>query len=193
MSQADMWLIKFAEELPHRGSEKAEPKPGVCTLYAEGTRVCFVRIHLVEEAAHPVLRTLQRAVPHFHRDIAVVNAGLHYGVGDPGYRCAASGPNISSSLSFISRQAFAGPSAQVARDAQTLCRLAVALFLSDLHVTGHASGRAGHAARRWSLEYFAKFVREHREHLATIIWKDTSPQHFDFEHGYYWCGAGVTV
>ena len=53
--------------------------------------MCFVRIHLVEEAAHPVLRTLLRAAPGFHRDIAVVNAGLHYGVGDPGYRCAARG------------------------------------------------------------------------------------------------------
>jgi hypothetical protein len=42
----------------------------------------------VEEAAHPVLRTLQRTVPDFQRDIAVVNAGLHYGVGDPGYRRA---------------------------------------------------------------------------------------------------------
>ena len=84
--EGNMWLIKYAEELPHRGSPKAEPKPGICTLYAEGTRVCFIRIHKVEEAAHPVLRTLQRTVPDFHRDIAIVNAGLHYGVGDPGYR-----------------------------------------------------------------------------------------------------------
>ncbi len=48
--------------------------------------MCFVRIHKVEEAAHPVLRVLKRTVPNFHRDIAIVNAGLHYGVGDPGYR-----------------------------------------------------------------------------------------------------------
>ena len=55
----------------------------------EGTRLCFIRIHKIEEAAHPVLRVLKRAVPNFHRDIAIVNAGLHYGVGDPAYRCAA--------------------------------------------------------------------------------------------------------
>ncbi len=35
--EADLWLTKFAEELPHRGSEKAEPKPGVCTVYRWGT------------------------------------------------------------------------------------------------------------------------------------------------------------
>lgn len=57
-----------------------------CIIAQDNTRVCFVRIHKVEEAAHPVLRVLQRAVPNFHRDIAVVNAGLHYGVGDPGYK-----------------------------------------------------------------------------------------------------------
>jgi hypothetical protein len=51
----------------------------------------------VEEAAHPVLRTLLRAAPGFHRDIAVVNAGLHYGVGDPGYRCAHRGASQQSS------------------------------------------------------------------------------------------------
>jgi hypothetical protein len=179
-----MWLIKYVEELPLRGSRKAEPKPAYCTLYqvtipplhfpnlsptlmhlmltsstsspgsvlsrhvgffctvirlngpnkamppamADGagaapcvlcapqpscewicgegwgqtchnqmlvsswiqdnTRACFVRIHKVEEAAHPVLRALKRTVPDFHRDIAVVNAGLHYGVGDPAYRWA---------------------------------------------------------------------------------------------------------
>ena len=55
----------------------------------EGTRLCFIRIHKIEEAAHPVLRVLKRAVPNFHRDVAIVNAGLHYGVGDPAYRCAA--------------------------------------------------------------------------------------------------------
>ena len=63
-------------------------RPGVLQ---EGTRLCFIRIHKVEEAAHPVLRVLKRAVPNFHRDIAVVNAGLHYGVGDPAYRWVAQG------------------------------------------------------------------------------------------------------
>ena len=58
----------------------------------EGTRLCFIRIHKIEEAAHPVLRVLKRAVPNFHRDIAIVNAGLHYGVGDPAYRCVALAP-----------------------------------------------------------------------------------------------------
>lgn len=51
--------------------------------------MCYIRIHKIEEAAHPVLRVLKRAVPDFQRDIAVVNAGLHYGVGDPAYKCAA--------------------------------------------------------------------------------------------------------
>ena len=39
---------------------------------------------------------------------------------------------------------------------------------------------------RENLEYFARFVREHRSELATILWKDTSPQHFDYENGYFW-------
>lgn len=60
-----------------------EPSP---VTLQENTRVCYIRIHKIEEAAHPVLRVLKRAVPNFHRDIAVVNAGLHYGVGDPAYR-----------------------------------------------------------------------------------------------------------
>ena len=51
--------------------------------------MCYVRIHRIEEAAHPVLRVLKRAVPNFKRDVVVVNAGLHYGVGEPAYRRAA--------------------------------------------------------------------------------------------------------
>ena len=43
------------------------------------------------------------------------------------------------------------------------------------------------------MEYFAKFVREHRQELGTIIWKDTPPQHFDFENGYYWYGSQYAV
>ena len=46
----------------------------------ENTRVCFVRAHLVEEIAHPVLRVIKNNVPGARRDIAVINAGLHYGV-----------------------------------------------------------------------------------------------------------------
>ncbi len=42
------------------------------------------------------------------------------------------------------------------------------------------------AVDRWSLEYFTRYVRENREELATVIWKDTPPQHFDYENGYYW-------
>ena len=52
--------------------------------------MCFIRIHRIEEAAHPVLRVLKRAVPNFKRDVVVVNAGLHYGVREPAYRRAAS-------------------------------------------------------------------------------------------------------
>lgn len=46
----------------------------------ENTRVCFVRVHLVEEIAHPVLRVIKNDVPGARRDIAVINSGLHYGV-----------------------------------------------------------------------------------------------------------------
>ena len=31
--EANMWLIKYVEELPHRGSKRAEPKPTMCTVY----------------------------------------------------------------------------------------------------------------------------------------------------------------
>ena len=41
-------------------------------------------------------------------------------------------------------------------------------------------------ACRENLEYFARFVREHRSELATILWKDTSPQHFGWENGHFW-------
>ena len=31
--EANLWLIKYVEELPHRGSEKAQPRPSMCALY----------------------------------------------------------------------------------------------------------------------------------------------------------------
>ena len=31
--EANLWLIKYVEELPHRGSKRAEPRPAMCTLY----------------------------------------------------------------------------------------------------------------------------------------------------------------
>ena len=31
--EANMWLIKYVEELPHRGAKRAEPRPAACTLY----------------------------------------------------------------------------------------------------------------------------------------------------------------
>lgn len=31
--EANMWLIKYVEELPHRGSKRAEPRPAMCTVY----------------------------------------------------------------------------------------------------------------------------------------------------------------
>ena len=91
----------------------------------DNTRVCYVRAHLVEEVAHPVLRVIKREVPGAARDIAVINVGLHYGVGDPKYE-----------------EGFG--------------------FLKD-------------------------FIREHREELPQLLWKDTSPQHFEYENGHYWC------
>ena len=95
----------------------------------DDTRVCFVRVHLVEEIAHPVLRVIKRDVPNAKRDIAVINAGLHYGIGDPKYE-----------------QGFT---------------------------------------------FLKTFIREHKEELPHIIWKDTSPQHFEYENGYYWCGPAI--
>lgn len=95
----------------------------------DDTRVCFVRVHLVEEIAHPVLRVIKRDVPNARRDIAVINAGLHYGIGDPKYE-----------------QGF---------------------------------------------DFLKTFIREHKEELPHIIWKDTSPQHFEYENGYYWCSPAT--
>ncbi len=92
--------------------------------------MCYARVHLVEEIAHPVLRTIKRELPGAKRDIAVVNAGLHYGIGDPKYE-----------------EGFA--------------------FLKN-------------------------FIAEHRDELPHIIWKDTSPQHFEYENGYYWCACMQT-
>ena len=94
-------------------------------LLQDDTRVCYVRVHLVEEIAHPVLRVIKRDVPSGNRDIAVVNSGLHYGIGDPKYE-----------------EGFA--------------------FLKN-------------------------FIAEHRNELPHIVWKDTSPQHFEYDNGYYWC------
>lgn len=91
------------------------------------TRVCFVRVHLVEEIAHPVLRVIKRDVPNAKRDIAVINSGLHYGVWDGKYDAG--------------------------------------------------------------FDFLKTFIREHREDLPHIIWKDTSPQHFEYENGYYWCAS----
>lgn len=59
------------------------------------------------------------------RDVAVLNAGLHYGIG------------------------------------------ATEAYTADL-------------------EFFTHFVEEHREDLPTLIWKDTPPQHFQYERGYFW-------
>lgn len=92
--------------------------------------MCYARVHLVEEIAHPVLRVIKRDVPGARRDIAVINSGLHYGIGDPKYE-----------------QGFA--------------------FLKN-------------------------FIAEHREELPHIVWKDTSPQHFEYENGYYWCAQPNT-
>ena len=36
--EANMWLIKYVEELPHRGSKRAEPKPTMCTQYQAGPK-----------------------------------------------------------------------------------------------------------------------------------------------------------
>ena len=34
--EANMWLIKYVEELPHRGAKRAEPRPAMCTVYQAG-------------------------------------------------------------------------------------------------------------------------------------------------------------
>ncbi|CAL8460652.1 g182 [Coccomyxa elongata] len=123
-SAANLWLVKFDEWRELKGSNKASPKPAVCANLKDETRVCYVRVHLVEEIAHPVLRVIKREAHGANRDIAVINSGLHYGIGDPKYE-----------------EGFA--------------------FLKN-------------------------FIAEHRDELPHIVWKDTSPQHFEYHNGYYW-------
>ena len=37
--EANLWLTKFVEELPHRGSKRAEPRPAMCTLYQASAHI----------------------------------------------------------------------------------------------------------------------------------------------------------
>ena len=91
-----------------------------------GTRVCNIRINKADELAAPALRVLQAHAPDLARDIAIVNAGLHYGI----------------------------------------------------------NGAEGYVA---DLEFFTDYVKENRDALPHLIWKDTPPQHFEYDMGYYWC------
>ena len=87
--------------------------------------MCNIRINKADELANPALRVLHSQAEKLQRDIAIVNAGLHYGIG-------------------------------------------------------------GTEAYTADLEFFTHFVEEHREDLPTLIWKDTPPQHFQYERGYFW-------
>ena len=36
------------------------------------------------------------------------------------------------------------------------------------------------------LTHLTDFIASNREELPVLLWKDTSPQHFQYEMGYYW-------
>lgn len=93
--------------------------------------MCNIRINKADELAFPALRVLHSKVQNLHRDIAIVNAGLHYGIG-------------------------------------------------------------GTQKYTEDLQFFLDFVTEHKDDLPLLIWKDTPPQHFTFEKGYYWCAQYTT-
>ena len=97
----------------------------MCACMQDNTRVCNIRINKADELAYPALRVLHSKVQNLHRDIAVVNAGLHYGIG------------------------------------------ANQKYTEDL-------------------QFFLDFVAQHKDDLPLLIWKDTPPQHFTFEKGYFW-------
>lgn len=53
--EANMWLIKYVEELPHRGSKHAEPKPAMCTVYQASTAPSFsLRLGSCSSATTPI-------------------------------------------------------------------------------------------------------------------------------------------
>ena len=87
--------------------------------------MCNIRINKADELAFPALRVLLSKAKDLQRDIAVVNAGLHYGIGQ-----------------------------------------------TDLYTA--------------DLKFFTDYVAEHKDELPVLIWKDTPPQHFEFENGYFW-------
>ena len=87
--------------------------------------MCNIRINKADELANPALRVLHSNGERLHRDIAILNAGLHYGIN------------------------------------------ANEQYTADL-------------------AFFTRYVEEHREDLPTLIWKDTPPQHFEYEKGYFW-------
>ena len=86
--------------------------------------MCHALVHGVEDIAHPALRVIKREAPDARRDIALINVGLHYRVGDPKYE-----------------EGFA---------------------------------------------FLKAFIRQHREELPQLLWKDTPPQHFESERGHSW-------
>ncbi|KAK9908972.1 hypothetical protein WJX75_005467 [Coccomyxa subellipsoidea] len=128
-TSSNLWLMNLDERLPYQGSFWSPPKPAICAHYQDNTRVCNIRINKADELAYPALRVLHSKVQNLHRDIAVVNAGLHYGIG------------------------------------------ANQKYTEDL-------------------QFFLDFVAQHKDDLPLLIWKDTPPQHFTFEKGYFWWADG---
>lgn len=54
--EANMWLIKYVEDLPHRGSKRAEPRPAMCTDYQAGARTPAASAQLLNDACFAVMR-----------------------------------------------------------------------------------------------------------------------------------------
>ena len=124
-----------------------------------GTRVCNIRINKADELAAPALRVLQAHAPDLARDIAIVNAGLHYGSLTQAVNCWLTSCCMLLHGNWPMREL-------------TLPALA------------GINGAEGYVA---DLEFFTDYVKENRDALPTLIWKDTPPQHFEYDMGYYWC------
>ena len=67
----------------------------------------------------------------------------------------------------------------------------------QLNLTSSSSNNSAIVLQVWDgkyetgFDFLKKYISEHREELPHIIWKDTSPQHFEYENGYYWCAPTV--
>lgn len=75
------------------------------------------------------------------------------------------------------------PEAPGEAPASSSSALAVVLMKS-VQLCMHAF--TGDPAYEAGFAFLKKFIGEHREELPLILWKDTSPQHFEYDNGYFW-------